>query len=127
MAAVDPVSTTDNDQTDPPTHIAAYAADIASLEALELSAERDEGNWFSKIKAVELAEDDGADVTAITYQETEDMDLSELAFEKYATDVDVQSIKAIHQTKGDTFLFKGEAYIQTQPTKILVFREKPAE
>ncbi len=122
--AVEPNTHTVDNNATPVTHTAAYAADIDSLKSLELSSERDEINWFSKINSLQLAKDDDVDVTAIIYGETEDMDLGELAFEEYKTDVDEQSIKAIHQAKGDTFLFKGKAYVQNNPVKVLVFREK---
>ena len=102
----------------------AYTAQMSSVKGLELTCEKDENDLAARIISLELAQDDGTDVTAGNYEEDDESKLGNLAFEEYKTDVDEGSIKAIHQTKGDTFLFKGEAFIQSQPTKILVFREK---
>lgn len=118
--AVEPVNATDDNADTPPTHTAAYAADIDSLKSLELSCERDEINWFSKIKSLQLAVDDGADVTAAIYAETPDMDLGELIFEQYQTDVDVESLKAIHNALGEPI--KGAAYVKGESVKVLIFR-----
>lgn len=117
---VEPVNTADANDETPPTHTAAYANDIESLKSLELSCERDEINWFSKIRSLQLAVDDGADVTAAIYAETPDMDLGELIFENYETDVDVQSLKAIHKALGEPI--KGAAYVKGKSVKVLIFR-----
>src|SRR5437868_13106454 len=103
---VDPVSQTDDDEK----HTVAYGAnDIDSLETLELSCERDEINLFSKIKEIRLAKDDSLDVTAVIYEEVDDLDIGELLFEQFKTDVDEQSLKAIHKALGDPI--KGQAFI----------------
>jgi hypothetical protein len=105
-------------------HTRAYAADMSSLNGLELTCEKDEADLAARITSLQLATDDGADVTAGIYEDDDETTLGNLALEKYETDVDEQSLKAIHKTKGDTFLFNGEAYVQSDPIKVLVFREK---
>lgn len=118
---VDPVSQTD----DGGKHTVAYGAnDIISLEILEISCERDEANLFADIKEVARATDDGVNVTAVIYEDVDDFEMGHLTFVKYQTDVDEQSLKAIHKAQGETFLFKGEAYVNKNPVKVLVFREK---
>jgi len=102
----------------------AYAANMSSLKALETTCEADEANLTAKIISLQLATDDGVKVTAGKYERARGIKLGNLAFEQYETEVDEQSLKAIHQAKGDTFLFKGGAYVQDKPVKVLVFREK---
>ena len=105
-------------------HTKAYAATMSSVKGLELTCEKDEADLNARITSLQLATDDGADVTAGIYEDDDETKLGNLAIEQYETDVDVQSLKAIHETKGDTFLFDGGAYIQSSPVKVLVFREK---
>jgi hypothetical protein len=102
----------------------AYDANMSSLKGLETTCEADEANLTAKIISLQLATDDGAKVTAGKYERARGIALGNLAFEEYKTDVDEQSIKAIHQAKGDTFLFKGEAYVKNSPLKVLIFREQ---
>lgn len=102
----------------------AYASNMSSPKGLKTTCEADEGNLLAKLISLELATTDGTKATAGIYEEEHGMKLGHLAFEEYKTDVDETSLKAIHQTKGDTFLFKGQAYIQDKPVKLLVFREK---
>ncbi|HKS29372.1 MAG TPA: hypothetical protein VJS44_16195 [Pyrinomonadaceae bacterium] len=100
-----------------------YAITMSSVKGLELTCEKDEADLSAKIISLQLATNNGDKVTAGIYEDDDEGDLGELAFEEYKTDVDEQSLKAIHQTKGDTFLFKGEAYVKSNPIKVLVFRE----
>jgi hypothetical protein len=106
----------------------AYAANMSSLNGLETTCEADEGNLTAKIISLELATDTignvTSKVTAGKYERDRVTPLGNLAFEEYKTEVDVTSLKAIHATKGDTFLFKGEAYVNNNSAKVLVFREK---
>jgi len=102
----------------------AYASDMSSLNGLELTCEADEANLSAKITSLQLATDDGKKVTAAVYEDVDGVKLGHLAFEEYKTAVDETSLKAIHQSKGDTFLFKGNAYVQGEPVKVLVFRDK---
>ena len=104
-------------------HTRAYGADMSSLKGLELTCEKDEADLAARILSLQLATDDGADVTAGIYEDDDETTLGNLAFEQYETDVDAGSLKAIHQTKGDTFLFAGQAYVNNSPIKVLVFRE----
>jgi hypothetical protein len=111
---------------DPVTHIVAYgAAAINSLKILELSAERDESNLFANIQKVQLANVDGAQGTAMTYEEVEDFKMGHLTFVAYISEVDEQSQMAIHKAQGETFLCKGKAYVASKVVQVLVFREKP--
>ena len=111
----------------PTSHTVAYGAnDIDSLKSLELSCERDEAHLFANIKKVQLATDDGKDVTAVTYSDVDDFDMGHLTFVAYTTEVDKQSQMAIHKSQGETFQCDGKAYVQSKPVQVLVFREKPA-
>ncbi|MEP6568602.1 MAG: hypothetical protein ABJC10_02420 [Acidobacteriota bacterium] len=112
--------------TKPLSHTVAYAANIDSLKSLELSAERDEGRLLANIKKVQLATDDGAKATAMTYNDVDDFDMGHLTFVSYTTDVDKESHKAIHKTQGETFLCEGKAYVADKVVQVLVFREKPS-
>lgn len=106
-------------------HTRAYAPTMSSLKALELTCEKDEADLSARILSLQLATNDGEKVTAGIYEDDDEADLGELTFEEYQTDVDIQSLKAIHQTRGDTFLFKGEAYVKNKAIKLLAFRDKP--
>lgn len=105
-------------------HTRAYAANMSSLNGLELTCEKDEADLNAEIRSVQRATDNGDKVTAGIYEDNDDIVLGHLAFEEYKTDVDIGSLKAIHKTKGDTFLFLGEAYITNATKKVIVFREK---
>jgi hypothetical protein len=111
--------------TKPLSHTVAYAANIDSLKSLELSAERDEGRLLSNIKKVQLATDDGAKATAMTYDDVDDFDMGHLTFVAYTSDVDKESQKAIHKAQGETFQCEGKAYVNNNIVQVLVFREKP--
>lgn len=102
----------------------AYTATMSSVKGLELTCEKDEADLTARLISLQLANDDGTDVTAGKYEEDDETELGNLAIEEYKTDVDESSLKAIHETKGDTFLFKGKAFIKSQRKKVLVFREK---
>jgi hypothetical protein len=104
-------------------HTRAYGANMSTLKGLELTCEKDEADLTARIISLQLATDDGANVSAGIYEDDDDIALGHLSFEEYQTDVDVGSLKAIHQTKGDTFLFAGDAYVNSSPIKVLVFRE----
>ena len=111
---------------DPVSHVVAYgAASLNSLKILELSAERDESNLLANIKKIQLATIDGAQGTAITYEEVNNFKMGHLTVVSFTTDVDKESQKAIHKTQGETFLCEGKAYINSKVVNVLVFREKP--
>ncbi|MBD0373054.1 MAG: hypothetical protein ICV60_19595 [Pyrinomonadaceae bacterium] len=105
-------------------HTRAFTASMSSVKALELRCEADEANLLAKIISMELGEDDGQDVTVADFEDDETTLLGELTIEEFKTDTDRQSIKAIHKTQGDTFLFEGKAFIKNNPTNVLVFRDK---
>lgn len=100
------------------------ANDVGSLQTLDLTIESDEANLTAKVINLQLAKNNGADVTAITYERVLGMKLGHLTLVKFQTDVDEQSEKAIHQSQGETFVCKGKAFISGKPADILVFREK---
>jgi hypothetical protein len=104
-------------------HTRAYDKNMSSVKGLELTCEKDEADLIAKITSLQLATDDGEDVTAGIYEDDDESSLGNLAIEEYKTDVDMGSLKAIHQTKGDTFLFNGTAYVSGNAIKVLVFRE----
>ena len=106
-------------------HISVYGAnDIDSLGTLELSCESDEANCTAKIISLELATDDGIAGTPAPYQEVTGIKVGHLTLSEYTSDVDAHSQIAIHNAEHETFQFKGEAYIDGDPKKVLVFREK---
>jgi hypothetical protein len=99
---------------------------MSSLGGLELTCETDEANLTAKLISLELAKlDDDTKVTKAVYQENDDIKLGHLSFEEFKTPTDVTSLKAIHKTKGDTFLFEGQAFVKNKAIKVLVFRDKP--
>jgi hypothetical protein len=106
--------------------IRAYGANMSSVNGLELTCEKQEADVQSKIISLELAKfEDGTKVTKAVYEEDDDIKVGHLSFEEIKTPTDVTSLKAIHKTKGDTFLFEGAAFIKDTATKLLVFRDRP--
>ena len=99
----------------------AYPADMSSLDALKLACEADEANLLANIVSLQLGTDNGAKVTIGVFEVASGLKFGHLAFDEYKADVDEQSLKAIRTKKGDTFLFKGEAYIQNSPVRLLAF------
>lgn len=106
--------------------IRAYEANMSSINGLELTCEKQEGDVQSKLISLEQAKfEDGTKVTKAVYEEDDDLKVGHLSFEEFKTPTDVTSLKAIHKTRGDTFLFEGAAFIKDKPVKLLVFRDKP--
>ncbi len=106
----------------------AYAAtDIDKIETLTTSCETDEANLTAQITKLELAKTaDGTSATLVTYEAVDlNANIGDLTLVDYKTDVDAQSLTAIHKSQGETSLFAGNAYISNKPTKVLVFRKKP--
>jgi hypothetical protein len=105
--------------------IRAYGANMSSINSLELTCEKQEADVQSKLISLELAQlEDGTKVTKAVYEEDDNIKVGHLSFEEFKTPTDVTSLKAIHTTKGDTFLFEGAAFIQDKALKLLVFRDK---
>jgi hypothetical protein len=102
-----------------------YGADMSSLKGLELTCEKQEADLTSRLIRLRKATNDGVNVTAGIYEEDDDTKLGHLSFEEFKTPTDVESLKAIHKTKGDTFLFEGEAFVKNKLIKVLAFRDKP--
>jgi hypothetical protein len=103
----------------------AYEANkINSVQALASTSRRDELALKAKIVNLELAKVDDIKVTSVTYNSVDDVNtLGELVFIQYTNDVDKLSQIAIQKSKGNLFLFEGAAYINNQPSKVLVFRK----
>src|SRR5262245_30714581 len=104
-------------------HTRAYSKTMSSLNALELTCEQDEANLSAKLISLQLAKNDGTDVTAAVYQNVDGMRLGHLIFEEFTTDVDAGSRAAIHQTQGQALVCKGKAFINNQERAVIVFRE----
>ncbi|MBA2734827.1 MAG: hypothetical protein H0U54_18340 [Acidobacteria bacterium] len=108
--------------------IVAYAADtMDSLATLERTCERDEARLTSKLVSLQLASIDTVDgkkVTAATYERTDEMRVGHLIFEEFTTENDVDVRTAIHKTKTEPFVCKGQAFIKTDSKNVIVFREK---
>jgi len=52
------------------------------------------------------------------------MKVGHLILTTYKDDIDAHSQIAVHNAKHETFLFKGAGFVNSNPVKILVFREK---
>jgi hypothetical protein len=106
----------------------AYKADLfKSLEEFRGSCQRDEGDLTSKIVEIKLAKDDGVDATAVIYEEVEDIGSvgHDLIFVEFKDEVDRQSQMALHEkVNKETFLCKGQGYINSKPINVLAFRGK---
>ena len=102
----------------------AYKADkIESLRILELNCENDEFNLTARMINLELAKVGDVKVTAVTYTDDEvddNTNLGELILIKY-TDEDDKLRQKDKNTNNP--LFEGEAYVNSNPVKLLVFRE----
>jgi hypothetical protein len=98
-----------------------YDANVSSLDALEHLCRADERDFGGRITSLKLATNNGDKATLATYEIASDMTVGYLALAEYKSEVDEQSLRAIHTSNGDDFLFKGEAYIQNSPVKLLAF------
>lgn len=104
----------------------AYAKNMSSLKALELTCEADEANLTAKLISLALGLDSGEQVTAAQYDDqVGGMKLGHLIFEEYTTDADADSREATHKKKGEPLVCKGQAYVNNVATNVIVFREKP--
>jgi hypothetical protein len=105
--------------------IAYKATEVDSLATLERSCERDEAVHKTNVTAMKRAMDEGVKVTAVTYKKVSNFDMGHITIVQYKDEVEKQSLKAIHQTQGETFICEGGAFVQSNPVEVLVFREKP--
>lgn len=109
----------------PKTHTRGYGASMSSLNGLELTCESDEANLNAKLKSLELAKfEDGTKVTKAIYEEVDGIILGELIFEEFTTENDADSRTAIHKTKNEPFVCKGQAFVSDKVKNVIVFREK---
>jgi hypothetical protein len=106
----------------------AYSKTMSSLQGLELTCEKDEGDLTAKLISLQLAKnDDDEDITAGAYDDdVGGMKLGHLIFEEFTTENDALSREAIHKTKKEPLVCKGRAFVNSQPINVIVFREKPA-
>lgn len=106
----------------------AYDAGMSSPDALEKRCEGDEGGLMAKLISLQLGKDtiDNAtvDVTVAIYERELGVMLGHLIVEEYTTEVDAGSREAIHKTKGEPLVCKGQAYINNVATKVIVFRQQ---
>ncbi len=107
-------------------HTRAYGANMSSLNGLELTCESDEADITAKLISLELAKfEDGAKVTKAVYEEADGLNFGHLIFEEFTTENDANSRVAIHKTKNEPFVCKGEAFVANKAKNVIVFREKP--
>lgn len=92
------------------TTILFYKSDMASIEALETTCNTDELNSGQKLQSLDTVLDDGQKATEAVYKETDDDKLGQLTIEEFS------------QEREGAALFKGKAFILTQPVDVLVFR-----
>jgi len=98
-----------------------YDANIGSLDALEHVCRAAADEFAAQIISLELVTINGNKATLATYEVASRMTARHLALVEYKSEVEEQSLRATHISKGDTFLFKGEAYVQNNPVKLLAF------
>lgn len=106
-------------------HTRAYGANMSSLNGLELTCETEEANLSSKLISLEPAKfEDGTKVTKAVYEDADEMALGELIFEEFTTENDADARTAIHKTKQEPLVCKGQAFINNKAENVIVFREK---
>jgi hypothetical protein len=98
-----------------------YDANESSLKALELACEADELQFACRITSLELVTINEDKATLATYETASDLTGRDLALSEYKSDSEEQSLRSTHTSKGYAFLFKGQAYIQNNPIKVLAF------
>lgn len=102
-----------------------YPKTMSSVRALQLRCEADEAGLTAALISLQLARDeDDEDVTAGHYEFADGLNLGHLIFEEFATEVDLNSLIAIHQTRKEPLVCTGRAFINSAPKNIVVFREK---
>ena len=84
--------------------------DMNSLDTLQRTCNTDELNLERKLKSLDLVLNDGEKATEAVYEDTDPDGLGELTIEEFS-----------EEREGDA-LFRGKAYILTQPVDVLVFR-----
>jgi hypothetical protein len=107
--------------------VAYSAANVDSLATLERTCERDEARLTSKLISLQLASldtVDGEKVTAATYERTDEIRVGHLIFEEFTTENDADTRTAIHRTRTEPFVCKGQAFINNNSTNVIVFRER---
>ena len=102
-----------------------YSKDMSSLDGLKLTCEGDEAGLTAKLVSLQLARDeDGEDVTAAHYEIADGLNLGHLIFEEFVTEIDLNSLIAIHQTRKEPLVCTGRAFIAGAAKNVVVFRER---
>jgi len=102
-------------------YVVNFPANLGSLEELERRCQIEQVNRPANIKSLALGTSNGENATIGVFEGASSVQFGRLTFVEYKTDVDEQSLKAVHQSKGDDFLFKGAAYIQNNSVTLLAF------
>jgi hypothetical protein len=108
----------------PKTRTRAYGAEMSSLNGLEITCEADEANLTAKLMSLELAKlEDGTKVTKAVYEKADGVKFGHLIFEAFTTENDADSRTAIHKTKKEPLVCKGQAFVKNKAVNVIVFRE----
>lgn len=102
-------------------YVVNYPAGVSSLKDLERTCEVEQVNRLANIKSLGLGTSAGTNITIGVFEGASSVRFGRLTFVELKTDVDEHGLKAVHQSKGGTFLFKGAAYIQNNPVTLLAF------
>lgn len=103
------------------------ADDVKTIAILELTCERDEALWISKLTKLQLAESDGVNGTAATYKEVDSERVGRLFMIEFQNQIDRNAKKVQTEAKGHKFMFDGQAFIKDRKVNLMVFREKKAD
>lgn len=87
-----------------------YVSSVASLAELETTCNTDEFNLRRKLQSLDTVLDSGQKATEAVYKKTDEDNLGQLTIEEFSED------------RKDDALFRGKAFILTQPVDVLVFR-----
>jgi hypothetical protein len=87
-----------------------YKGEIDSLGTLQTTCNTDEFTFKRKLQSLDTVLDDGKKVTEAVYKRTDKDKLGKLTIEKFT------------EARKGAALFRGKAFILTQPVDVLVFR-----
>jgi hypothetical protein len=94
----------------PTTTTLFYPGEMDSLGTLQRTCNTEELNLEQKLQSLDTVLDDDKKVTEAVYKETDTDKLGKLTIEKFS------------EARKDAALFRGKAFILTQPVDVLVFR-----
>lgn len=87
------------------------SGDMNSLETLQTTCNTDEFTFKRKLQSLDTVLVDGEKSTEAVYKRTDKKKLGKLKIEEFDEDKEAEA------------LFRGKAFIKTQPVEVLVFRE----